>query len=586
MSCARPFVLFLLWSMAIAGNTHAGGYSALYVFGGSLEDCGNHDQVNSRRPYCLPGRQTNGNVYVEILADSLGLPTLRPSSKGGTNYAWAGAMTDSALHRSPNRSSISRQVSDFIATLGEQGRADSTALYLLNCGNSEATQVALLRLDKEANQRHGRESASRMISFVEALADRGARHFAVKQMLDPTPFKPPAMQAELAAFIEAAGEVVQAYDAGMSVAVSLPGLNVMVVTSAAWIHLARREGLRFDYSYIAMGGASHPDEHFLISLEDPPYGDVSATAHRLLASSVLVAVNRPPEVTSPVADIEMVIGDAALERDLAVVFTDPDLDPLQYTGSTSDTSIAEVSITGQTLSVTPAGAGTATIRVTAKDPRTRNVAMTFAVTVVAGGYGATLDLDPAAENQGEMSLSGIKPGSLCGVQIFVSDVSGAEGIGVHVRYDGAQLVYSGFTPGDILGGIFAADTSGTLTIGSTPSGSANVSSGGLLGTVTFQATEAFSGSAVELRDGWITRDGRTELLSDSVSGRLSGQQCDFSGNGRVDFSDFLTFARGFGTQSGDASYSDQIDLDGDQKVDFSDFLLFAREYGTMVPADG
>ena len=50
---------------------------------------------------------------------------------------------------------------------------------------------------------------------------------------------------------------------------------------------------------------------------------------------------------------------------------------------------------------------------------------------------------------------------------------------------------------------------------------------------------------------------------------------DFTGDGKLDFDDFIAFARGFG--EGDLKY----DLDGDGKVGFSDFLAFAQAYGAF-----
>ena len=54
-------------------------------------------------------------------------------------------------------------------------------------------------------------------------------------------------------------------------------------------------------------------------------------------------------------------------------------------------------------------------------------------------------------------------------------------------------------------------------------------------------------------------------------------RADFNGDGRVDFSDFIAFARAFNT---DAS---TYDLDGNNLVDFSDFIEFARSFGRPLP---
>jgi hypothetical protein len=53
---------------------------------------------------------------------------------------------------------------------------------------------------------------------------------------------------------------------------------------------------------------------------------------------------------------------------------------------------------------------------------------------------------------------------------------------------------------------------------------------------------------------------------------------DFSGNGVVDFADFIFFAQAFGSSTA------ACDLDGSGTVDFPDFLLFARVYGQEARA--
>ena len=51
------------------------------------------------------------------------------------------------------------------------------------------------------------------------------------------------------------------------------------------------------------------------------------------------------------------------------------------------------------------------------------------------------------------------------------------------------------------------------------------------------------------------------------------RSADFNNDGRVNFADFVLFARAFG--SAEAAF----DLDGDGRVNFTDFVLFARAFG-------
>jgi|GEM_PF-1426261 hypothetical protein len=59
---------------------------------------------------------------------------------------------------------------------------------------------------------------------------------------------------------------------------------------------------------------------------------------------------------------------------------------------------------------------------------------------------------------------------------------------------------------------------------------------------------------------------------------------DFSGNGIVDFADFVLFARKFGTKSGEEQFEVRFDLNANDEVDFPDFISFARQYGRSVQA--
>lgn len=54
---------------------------------------------------------------------------------------------------------------------------------------------------------------------------------------------------------------------------------------------------------------------------------------------------------------------------------------------------------------------------------------------------------------------------------------------------------------------------------------------------------------------------------------------DFSGDGRVDFADFLLFVQQFGLSQSDEGYDARYDLDNDGTIGFGDFLIFANAFG-------
>jgi hypothetical protein len=70
-------------------------------------------------------------------------------------------------------------------------------------------------------------------------------------------------------------------------------------------------------------------------------------------------------------------------------------------------------------------------------------------------------------------------------------------------------------------------------------------------------------------------DGGT-LPSDPV------EAADFTGDGIVNFEDFLEFVALFGTVEGDGEYDARFDLTSDGKIDFEDFLTFVASFGESV----
>lgn len=93
------FVLCLVFALAGQSNANA----ALIVFGDSLSDEGNLYQASSTNPALHPdppvppydsqGRISNGPIWVDYFADLMGFSRPTASLRGGTDYAYAGAMT-------------------------------------------------------------------------------------------------------------------------------------------------------------------------------------------------------------------------------------------------------------------------------------------------------------------------------------------------------------------------------------------------------------------------------------------------------------------------------------------------------------
>lgn len=109
--------------------------------------------------------------------------------------------------------------------------------------------------------------------------------------------------------------------------------------------------------------------------------DSNATATQTF--SVTIITNRAPVTVGTIPDQTVAVGGAAATVDVSPYFSDPDGNPLTYVAGSSDTSIATVSRSESTFTITPVAAGTATITVQASDDSNASVQQTFSVNVVA-----------------------------------------------------------------------------------------------------------------------------------------------------------------------------------------------------------
>ncbi|MEQ8811434.1 MAG: putative Ig domain-containing protein, partial [Imperialibacter sp.] len=101
------------------------------------------------------------------------------------------------------------------------------------------------------------------------------------------------------------------------------------------------------------------------------------------ATGATVEENHPPVVFEAVVDRSLTEGFASLEVNLTAVFTDEDDDNLAVLAESSDESVAMVSVSEQTLIISEAGIGQATVTVTADDGRGGSVSDSFDLEVVS-----------------------------------------------------------------------------------------------------------------------------------------------------------------------------------------------------------
>jgi hypothetical protein len=134
---------------------------------------------------------------------------------------------------------------------------------------------------------------------------------------------------------------------------------------------------------------------------------------------------------------------------------------------------------------------------------------------------------------------------------------------------------------DIPNGFFILTSRDTLiAIGAL--GARALPSSGLFAGIAFEVIENLGQNPAEILIKSLHFDFEYANIDKATVRIVSGQKKtgDIDGNGQVGFSDFIIFAQGYGTTSGDSNFDSTLDFDPDGKIGFSDFLIFANAYGT------
>ena len=188
----------------------------------------------------------------------------------------------------------------------------------------------------------------------------------------PQPNRPPVATGSLPAQTMTAGESVQVNVAPFFSDPDGDPLTYTATISNTAVATVSVSGSLLTVSAVAAGTAT-----FAVTAADP--GGLSASAS---ANVTVVEPNRPPSALLPVAPQQTAdVGDT-IAVDVSPFFTDPDGDPLTYTASSANTSVATVAVTGSVVSGAAIRAGSTTLTVTATDPEGLSASLSVPVTVI------------------------------------------------------------------------------------------------------------------------------------------------------------------------------------------------------------
>ena len=256
-SRARRIAGVILCFLLFSSGAHA-TYSNLVVFGDSLSDTGNINTLyGTIAPPYYDGRYSNGPIYVDVMANALGLSSLN-SLSGGTNYAYGGATTSTMMW----------QYQDYLNSIGNN--IDPLSLFVVWGGGN----------DLLGNQtvEEGNSAATRILGIVDDLLTYGAQSILVMNLPN------------------FAGAATTAFNSALNSSISaLGGSNVLLVDVASLYDSILSNPLNYGFTNVYQPClnnnvvCSNPDAYLLWDTVHP----TSAT-HQLIGNLALQTLGVVP----------------------------------------------------------------------------------------------------------------------------------------------------------------------------------------------------------------------------------------------------------------------------------------------------
>ena len=193
-------------------------YTAMYVFGDSLTDTGNVSLATfGLLPVSPPYADrsfSNGPVWAQDLAQSLGLPPLQPSLAGGTDFAYGGAETGQTPTHTLNPTDLPSQFSQFLTQVPSP---QAGALYAIWIGSNDVLDIANnSSLTPEQQQADVAAAVNNEVSVISGLAAHGAQNLLVLNV--PDIGKTPDEMAHGPVVAQQASSLASLYDSDLAAA--------------------------------------------------------------------------------------------------------------------------------------------------------------------------------------------------------------------------------------------------------------------------------------------------------------------------------------------------------------------------------
>src|SRR4051812_4495246 len=193
-----------------------GGFSNIYAFGDSLSDTGNAWTATGKfvpnGNLYADGRFSNGAVWVEDLAQKLGLPIPTASITGGTDFAYGGAEVGASQEHALNPTDLPGQLGQFVAQVPSPA---PNALYTVWAGANDVLGFANSAETPAQQAANVQTAVNNEAGFIQGLVDHGAKNLVVMGLPDLS--KIPYETAR-PANVAAAGTLAQDYNTELGAA--------------------------------------------------------------------------------------------------------------------------------------------------------------------------------------------------------------------------------------------------------------------------------------------------------------------------------------------------------------------------------